>query len=110
MSLRGLKAGATITRVYFAVPDLYAIGDEFDSWDDAVDAAQARANDLQASLTDSLAGFSGPDQIRESVDSQVRIDLRWVIANVDGVTVDVIVESYRAVSTLRKASDFEPPG
>jgi hypothetical protein len=103
MSLTTIPAGATITRVYFAVPEHSTIGDEFDDLAAATQHARARRDDLVQRLTSSLEGYASPEQIEATASTQVRIDLRWVIAEPDGTTEDVVVESYPASTWAARA-------
>lgn len=100
MSHRLVKPGSRITRVYYAVPSAYTIGDKFDTWDDAVRHAQQRRADLVASLTETLGGWSTPKQIEDAADAQVRVDLRWMIEDPDGGGIDTVIESYANVAAL----------
>lgn len=105
MSLGIIKPGSRITRVYYSVPEHHGYGPEFDTWDDAVRHAQARRAELVARLTESLAGFSTPDEIARTADVQVRIDLCWSIEFPDGGGSNVYVESYTDVARLRPYRD-----
>jgi hypothetical protein len=101
MSFRSVRAGAIITRVYYSVPDHYTTGDTFEDRDAAVTHAQAKHAALVESLTESLGEFSDPEQILANADTQIRVDLRWVIRLPDGGGLDITVESYRPVWQLR---------
>lgn len=104
-SLRTIAVGSTITRVYFAVPDLYTSGVEFTSWDDAVEYARSRHVDVHSQISHYLRGWMHPDRIEETANAQVRIDLRWVITAEDGGQLDTVIESYGNVSKLRTSKE-----
>lgn len=99
-SLRSVTPGCTIGRTYFAVPDAYTSGPEFDTWQDAVEFAQKRRADVIASLTETLAGYDTPEGIAGCADTQIRIDLRWTIYTPAGGIFDTVIESYPNVSEL----------
>ncbi len=100
-SLKTVPAGSAVTRAYFAVPDLYTIGPEFETWDAAVVHAQQRRAELIAQLT-KTAGWGTPDQYADCADRQIRIDLRWFITAPDGGGLDIAVESYTNVAGLAR--------
>lgn len=108
MSFRLVPAGATITRVYLAVPEHHGIGAEFDNtddgWDTAVDYVQTKRRDLIEKLTESLGEFGTPEYVASTADVQCRIDVRWKIDYPGGGGVDMVVERIENVSRLRKAT------
>lgn len=107
MSMRLVPEGSVIERTYLAVPGHSSIGTEFDNteegWDEAVTFAQKKKSDLVSKLTELQGAWSTPEQIEETANVQVRVDLRWKISDpVRGGGLDTIVESYRDVDRLRK--------
>lgn len=103
--LRLVPEGSTITRTYLAIPNHGGIGEEFpntdEGWSEAVAAAQAKKAALVAQITESLGRFGTPENIEQTADVQVRIDLRWKINYPAGGGVDTIVESFKNVDRLR---------
>ena len=102
-----ITEGATIRRVYYCVPSAYGYGDEADTWDEAVEAAQKRLAHLIDSLTETLGGWSTPEYIAETANTQVRIDLRWAIDQPDGRSIDTPVQSFGNVAKLRTTNRAE---
>lgn len=103
-----IPAGSTIERVYWAVPGLYGQGHEFDNWDDAVRAAQAKRTALVESLTASLGRYATQEEIERTADVQTVIDLRWVIKYPSGHRVsstDTVVERTGDVMKLRTSDE-----
>ena len=100
MSLRGVQPGAVIERIYYAVPGAYTIGETFEDWESAVRYAKGRRLELITALGASMEGYASAAQIQATADAQVRVDLRWVIRNPDGRTIDAVLESYRNVDQL----------
>ncbi|MBM0205770.1 hypothetical protein JNW90_24205 [Micromonospora sp. STR1s_5] len=108
MTLRSITPGSTIVRAYYAVPGDYTIGQTFTEWDDAVIAARTRHAELVASLTESLAGYATSEEVRETADTQVAVDLRWVIRTPDGTELDTVIERIKNVPNLRTRSELDP--
>lgn len=99
-----IPAGSTIERVYWRVPGHYGYGDDFDSRDDAVRAAQTKRTALVESLSKSLAGYATPEQVAHTADVQTVLELRWVIKYPPGHTVsrsDDSIERFGDVMNLR---------
>lgn len=102
MSLRGFRSGATVIRVYYSVPINHGVGETFDcdEWGDAVDWAHAHLDRLVRSLEKSLGDFATKDVVYATANAQIRVDLRWVIRDVDGSEIDTVVESFGNVAKL----------
>lgn len=105
MSLRLIPAGSVIEKVYYGVPDHYTLGDSFDEWDDAVRVARAKWDGLMESLTETMGGYVAPEEIVRMADTQVCIDLRWVIRQPNGDRLDHAVKRYTDVGSLRTATE-----
>ncbi len=95
-SLRGIRPGARVERVYFEVKhgDLVV---PVETFDEAVERGERlRAEHAQFITRLSRIGapgeVSGPSMQRHL--APVLIIMRWVIANTDGVTVDVIIDTF----------------
>lgn len=101
---RFVTPGSTITRVFYSVPEHYTGGPEFDTWDAALLHAQKRRAERIASLTETLAGFATADEIAQTADVQIRVDLRWTIQLPTGTTIETVIESFKNVNTLRAST------
>ena len=107
-----IPAGATIDRVYYTVPEGASVGAPM-TWNEAVDAARAKRARLVAQLTESLAGFSTPEQIAQTADVQTVVELRWVVSYPTapghaGITgMDMSVERFGNVAHLRKIPESQ---
>jgi hypothetical protein len=110
MTLALVPVGATITRRYYTVPQHHTTGDEFDTWDDAVRAAQQRRQDLVASLTGTLGGWSAPEDIERTADVQVVVALRWTLRYPDGGGLDTEVQRHGNVMQLRTHAQLAGDG
>lgn len=105
MSMRLVPAGATIDRVYYAIPTYYTIGDEFETWNEAVTEAKRRYAEVLAQLTASMGGYATPEEIERTAKTNVNVDLRWHIRYPDGGGMDTMIERHKDVTVLRTSDE-----
>lgn len=74
----GVDEGATVTRIYWAVPTAYSPGDEYPSRTEALEAAIATT---KHAVTTSVY-----------VPERVTFDERWTFANPKGGGIDLVIQ------------------
>lgn len=74
----GVSEGAMVTRIYWTVPTPYTVGEEFESRTEALRAA--------------IAGAQRTVELITLAPEWVIFDERWKFKNLDGSTVDTVIE------------------
>lgn len=105
-----VPVGATLTRTYFAVrTSPYTMGEQYDTWDDAVTAAQA-AYEKRVTALAATAPWNA--DVRALARKAVYMETRWVMTwgrDVDGVggSEEFMHERHPDVTALRIRASFK---
>ncbi len=82
MNLSHVPAGATVTRIYYAIPSHCGIGDEYPTFRAAAEAAYAKGQAIRDRIENDPA--SKPYYSEESLESLAKtasvVDLRWTLS------------------------------
>jgi prophage DNA circulation protein len=111
MSFDNIPVGATLTRRYYAVrTNAYTTGTAYDTWDEAVIAAQA-AFDKQVTALAASARWDADVRglARKAVYMETRIVMAWSAdADPQGLSgsVDMMAERHPDVTVLRTRASF----
>lgn len=109
-----VPVGAQLTRIYYAVQtNHYTIGDAYDTWDEAVAAAQAAYEKRVTSLAASASWSTPASEIQATAKNGVTLCTRWVMAwdrDADGIggSMDFMHERHADVTVLRTRESFAP--